>query len=94
MSTLQEIFDAIEAEGFSERVVALIDNYINDILNGKTSFLDSIFQSMQDSARLVRLLLGRPSSHATREQALKQVQMLEQARLAAQTTIGAARGED
>ena len=38
MSTLQEIFDAIADEGFSKRVVALIDNYINDILYGKTSF--------------------------------------------------------
>ena len=38
MHTLQEIFDAIAAEGFSVRVVALIDNYINDILYGKTSF--------------------------------------------------------
>lgn len=51
---------------------------------GQKVFLDSIFQSMQDSARLVRLLLGRPSSHATREQALRQVQMLEQAKQAAQ----------
>ena len=38
MNPLQEIFDAIAAEGFSVRVVALIDNYINDILYGKTSF--------------------------------------------------------
>ena len=38
MNPLQEIFDAIAAEGFSARVVALIDNYINDILYGKTSF--------------------------------------------------------
>ena len=38
MNPLQEIFDAIAAEGFSARVVVLIDNYINDILYGKTSF--------------------------------------------------------
>ena len=38
MNTLQEIFDAIASEGFSARVLALIDNYINDILYGKTSF--------------------------------------------------------
>ena len=38
MNPLQEIFDAIAAEDFSVRVVALIDNYINDILYGKTSF--------------------------------------------------------
>ncbi len=53
---------------------------------GKQAFLDSIYQSMQDSARLVRLLLGRPSSHATREQALKQVAMLQAAKEAAQAT--------
>ena len=53
---------------------------------GKQAFLDSIYQSMLESAREVRLLLGRPSSHATREQALRQVQMLEQAKLAAQAT--------
>ena len=38
MNPLQEIFDAIASEGFSARVLALIDNYINDILYGKTSF--------------------------------------------------------
>lgn len=48
------------------------------------TFLDSLFQSMQDSARQVRLSSGRPSSQATREQALKQVAMLEKAKEAAQ----------
>ena len=48
------------------------------------TFLDSLFQSMQDSARQVRLSSGRPSSQATREQALKQVIMLEKAKEAAQ----------
>lgn len=51
---------------------------------GKQAFLDSIYQSMQESAREVRLLLGRPSSKATREQALRQVQMLQEAKEAAQ----------
>lgn len=41
------------------------------------TFLDSIFQSMRDSARQARLSLGCPSSQATREQALKQVSMLQ-----------------
>ena len=36
---------------------------------GQKIFLDSIYQSMLDSAREVRLSLGRPSSHATRQQA-------------------------
>ena len=43
-------------------------------------FLDSIYQSMQDSAREARLSLGRPSSHATRQQALEQVAMLKAAK--------------
>ena len=43
-------------------------------------FIDSIYRSMQDSARQVRLSLGRPSSHATRQQALQQVAMLKAAK--------------
>ena len=41
--------------------------------------------SMQDSARRVRLSLGRPSSHATRQQALQQVAILKAAKEAQQT---------
>ena len=52
---------------------------------GKKEFLDAIYQSMQDSAREVRLSLGRPSSHATRQQALQQVAMLKAAKEAQQT---------
>lgn len=52
---------------------------------GQKIFLDSIYQSMQDSAREVRLSLGRPSSHATRQQALQQVAMLKAAKEAQQT---------
>ena len=52
----------------------------------RQTFIDLLFQSMRDSARQVRLLLGRPSSRATREQALKQVAMLQAAKEAAQTT--------
>ena len=40
------------------------------------TFLDSLSKSMQDSARQVRYLLGRPSSQATRQQALQQVEIL------------------
>ena len=46
----------------------------------RQTFIDSLFQSMLDSARQVRLLLGRPSSRATREQALRQVEMLQAAK--------------
>ena len=47
---------------------------------GKQILIDSIYQSMQDSAQQVRLSSGRPSSHATREQALQQVAMLKAAK--------------
>ena len=46
--------------------------------------IDSIYQSMQDSARQVRRSLGRTSFATTREQALNQVEMLQQAKQAAQ----------
>lgn len=51
----------------------------------RQTFLDTLFRSMQDSARQVRLLLGRPSSQATREEALKQVEMLNAAKMAQAT---------
>lgn len=39
-----------------------------------------IYQSMQESAREIRLSLGRPTSHAIREEALRQVEMLQNAK--------------
>lgn len=50
------------------------------------TFLDTLCQSMQDSAWQVRLLSGRPSSQTTREQALQQVAMLQMAKETAQAT--------
>ncbi len=46
----------------------------------RQTFIDLLIQSMLDSARQARLLLGRPSSQATREQALRQVEMLQAAK--------------
>jgi hypothetical protein len=43
------------------------------------TFLDSLFQSMQESAREVQAM-GRTTSHATREEALRQVRMLQEVR--------------
>ena len=40
-------------------------------------FMDLIYKSMRDSAKEIRLSLGRPSSHATLEEALQQVEMLK-----------------
>ena len=51
---------------------------------GQKTFIDSIYQSMQDSARQVRPSLGRPSSHATRQEAIQQVEMLKAAKERAQ----------
>jgi hypothetical protein len=41
------------------------------------SLVRRIYQSMQESAREIRFSLGRPTSHATREEALQQVEMLQ-----------------
>ena len=85
MDRLQQIFDIIAKDGFADEVLQEINKYIKDIQMGQKIFLDSIYQSMQDSAREVRLSLGRPSSHATRQQALQQVAMLKAAKEAQQT---------
>ena len=85
MDRLQQIFDIIAKDGFADKVLQEINKYIKDIQMGQKIFLDSIYQSMQDSAREVRLSLGRPSSHATRQQALQQVAMLKAAKEAQQT---------
>ena len=53
----------------------------------KQTLLNSIKRSMQVSAAQVRCSLGRTSSAATREQALKQVQMLQQAKLAQENRL-------
>lgn len=37
MDQLQKIYDAIAAEGFSAGGLAMIDNYANDIENGRTN---------------------------------------------------------
>ena len=37
MDQLQKIYDAIAAEGFSAGVLAMIDNYANDIEHGRTN---------------------------------------------------------
>jgi hypothetical protein len=38
MSSIQDIFEVMAAEGFSERVLQLIDEQVNDIQNGTTNF--------------------------------------------------------
>ena len=51
----------------------------------KESFLQAISQSIQESARQKRCSTGLPASYATREQALKQVAMLQAAK---EATLG------
>ena len=51
-------------------------------------FLDLMNKSMQACVRQVRLTLGRPSSHATREEALQQVTMLKAAKEAFLSNFG------
>ena len=65
-----------------ERVFELFEFGSVVILNivERQTFIDLLFQSMWDSARQVRLLLGRPSSRAMREQALRQVEMHQAAK--------------
>ena len=46
----------------------------------KNEFLAAIYKSMQESSREIRRSLGRPPSCATRQQALKQVAMLNAAK--------------
>lgn len=50
------------------------------------TFLDTLYRNILESARQARLSLGRPSSQATREQALRQVAMLQKAKNAVQQT--------
>ncbi len=38
MSSIQDIYEAIDAEGFSERGLQLIDAHVNDIANGRANF--------------------------------------------------------
>ena len=38
MASINEIYDAIDANGFKESTLKLIDEYINDIENGRADF--------------------------------------------------------
>ena len=38
MNSIQDIYEAIATEGFSERVLHLIDEHVNDIENGRANF--------------------------------------------------------
>ena len=79
------IYASIDNEGFSEQTLQLIDNYIKIYLMESQTLFNSINRSMRVSAALVRFSSGRASYATTREKALKQVRMLEQAKQAHQT---------
>ena len=38
MSSINDIYEAIDADGFKSSTLHLIDEYINDIENGRTNF--------------------------------------------------------
>lgn len=78
------LYDTIASEGFSAHTLQLIDNYTNDILNGRTNLTRFNQQEHAGSAVRVRCSLGRTPSRVTREQALRQVAMLQHAKEAAQ----------
>lgn len=79
------IYASIDNEGFSEQRLQLIDNYIKIYSMERQTLFNSINRSMRVSAAQVRLSSGRASYATTREKALKQVRMLEQAKQAYQT---------
>ena len=78
MKCIQDIYEAIENGGFTASTLQSIDEF--EKMDQQT-FLDLINKSILDSARQARLLLGRPSSRATLQEALQQVAMLEAARM-------------
>lgn len=78
MKCIQDIYEAIENGGFTATTLQSIDEF--EKMDQQT-FLDLINKSILDSARQARLLLGRPSSRATLQEALQQVAMLEAARM-------------
>lgn len=55
-------------------------SFIHKTYTEEQALLDLLYQSMQESAREIRLSLGRPTSHATREEVLRQVEMLQNAK--------------
>ena len=85
MDRLNGIFEAIQAEGFIESTLLLIDKYVNDIKNGTEDFPRFNLPEHAGFSKGGTPLIGRPSSHATRQQALQQVAMLKAAKEAQQT---------
>lgn len=52
------IYASIDNEGFSEQTLQLIDNYINDILNGKTDLIQFNQQEHAGLCRTGEVLIG------------------------------------
>ena len=82
---MESVNASIRDNGFSEYTLQLIDNQIMIFSMEKQTLINSINRSMQVSAARVRCSLGRTSYATTREQALKQVNMLQQAKQARRT---------
>ena len=88
-SRKQEVFQRAEKTNsklnFPKSFVPLPNELLSRSMDEQT-LIDLIYQSMEESARQVRRSLGRTSYATTREQALNQVEMLQQAKQAAQQT--------
>lgn len=80
--TLDIIYASIGNNGFSEQTLQLLDK---TYWMEKQTLFNSINKSMRASAAQVRRSSGRTSYATTREQALRQVQMLEHAKQTHQT---------
>ena len=72
---IEQIYKVIAKKGFNALTLQLIDNYIKEIQHGTEDF--PRFNLSEHAG-------GRPSSQATRQQALKQVAMLKAAKEAQQ----------
>ena len=80
MKCFQDIYEATAKDGFIGPTLHAIDELVNQIKMDPQTFLDLIYESIQESARQARLSSGRPSSQATLQEALQQVAMLEAAK--------------
>ena len=84
MSSIQDIYELIAAEGFSERTLHLIDKQVNDIQNGTRDFPRYNLSEHAGLCKAGPVLIGASiiAGYATRS--LQQVAMLKAAKEAQQ----------
>ena len=86
MRSVNDIFEAIDADGFKASTLQLIDEFINDIENGSTDFPRFNQQEHAGLCKAGEALIGASiiASYASRSN-LQQVAMLKAAKEAQQT---------